>query len=159
MEEILQHPTIQQWINKSDVVPLVIAGDFNSPSHIDWINETKDDHGGWTVEWPATKIAEDMGLIDSFRTLHPNVTEMPGHTWSTVNKFMSDWEFQIPEPQDRIDFILFKGSIFPMESFLYSGADTMKPMPNHVQNDYPSDHYALITDFEFTYAETCAPCS
>lgn len=80
-----------------------------------------------------------MGLIDSFRELHPNVTEVPGGkqdslhdpttqfttscsvisqagvsgcTWSTVNKFLPDWEFNIPEPQDRIDFILYKGIFF-----------------------------------------------
>ncbi|PIO70431.1 hypothetical protein TELCIR_07715 [Teladorsagia circumcincta] len=67
------------------------------------------DHGNWMVEWPATKIAESMGLKDSFRELYPNVTEVPGYTWSTVNKYLQDWEFNIPEPQDRIDFIYYKG--------------------------------------------------
>ncbi|KAL6741447.1 hypothetical protein Aduo_014701 [Ancylostoma duodenale] len=159
MEEIQRHDKMRQWVNKSEVVPVVLAGDFNSPSHIDWVNETRKNHGDWTVEWPATKIAEDMGLIDSFRALHPNLTEVPGYTWSTVNKFMPDWEFQIPEPQDRIDFIFFKGNIFPVESFLYSGAEPLKPIPDHIYNDYPSDHFALITEFHYMSSSGCQPCS
>lgn len=39
-------------------------------------------------------------------------TGVSGCTWSTVNKFLPDWEFNIPEPQDRIDFILYKGIFF-----------------------------------------------
>ncbi|KHJ79859.1 hypothetical protein OESDEN_20481 [Oesophagostomum dentatum] len=158
MEEILAHTKIRQWLNKSDVVPVVLTGDFNSPSHLDWTNETKDDHGDWVVEWPATKLAEEMGLVDSFRVLHTNITEVPGYTWSTVNKFMSEWEYQIPEPQDRIDFIFYKGNLFPVESFLYAGAEQIKPMPFHASNDYPSDHYALITEFEFPYTPDCHLC-
>ncbi|KAK6753495.1 hypothetical protein RB195_012843 [Necator americanus] len=155
MEEIRLHPKIGQWLNKSDVVPVILAGDFNSPSHLDWTNETSLNHGDWIIEWPATKIAEEMGLSDSFREVHPNVTEVPGHTWSTVNKFIPDWEFQIPEPQDRIDFIFYKGNIVPTESFLYSGAEPIVAMPNHKDNDYPSDHYALITEFEFVTVPFC----
>ncbi|EPB79446.1 hypothetical protein ANCCEY_01496 [Ancylostoma ceylanicum] len=41
MEEIQRHERMRQWMNKSEVVPVVLAGDFNSPSHIDWINETR----------------------------------------------------------------------------------------------------------------------
>ncbi|ETN82294.1 hypothetical protein NECAME_02031 [Necator americanus] len=159
MEEIRLHPKIGQWLNKSDVVPVILAGDFNSPSHLDWTNETSLNHGDWIIEWPATKIAEEMGLSDSFRVVHPNVTEVPGHTWSTVNKFIPDWEFQIPEPQDRIDFIFYKGNIVPTESFLYSGAEPIMAMPNHKDNDYPSDHYALITEFEFVTVPFCQECS
>ncbi|KIH53254.1 hypothetical protein ANCDUO_16624 [Ancylostoma duodenale] len=79
---------------------------------------------------------------------------------------MPDWEFQIPEPQDRIDFIFFKGgvspdsgNIFPVESFLYSGAEPLKPIPDHIYNDYPSDHFALITEFHYMSSSGCQPCS
>ncbi|VDK76693.1 unnamed protein product [Cylicostephanus goldi] len=159
MEEVLQHPEISRWLNDSDLVPFVLAGDFNSPSHLDWTSETRKDHGGWVIDWPATKIAEDAGLQDSFRILHPSVIDEPGNTWSTVNKFMAEWEYQIPEPQDRIDYILYKGNIFPIGTILYSGRESLRPMPDHRENDYPSDHYALITDFEFTYSERCSICS
>ncbi|KAK6046314.1 hypothetical protein COOONC_16181 [Cooperia oncophora] len=155
MVEISECPQMIQSLNQSGVVPVILTGDFNSPSHMDWTNETMEEHGNWMVEWPATKIAEDMGLIDSFRELYPNVTEVPGYTWSTVNKFLQDWEFNIPEPQDRIDFIYYKGSIVPVRSFLYSGSEPLKPMPHHRFNDYPSDHFALVTEFVFY---ECRPC-
>ena len=34
-----------------------------------------------------------------------------GYTWSTVNKFNSDWNYTIPEPMDRIDFIFSQGKL------------------------------------------------
>jgi hypothetical protein len=44
----------------------------------------------------------DAGLTDSFRELHPNVTEVPGATWSTIQKSSGwEWDYSIPEPQDR----------------------------------------------------------
>ncbi|MGH1551514.1 endonuclease/exonuclease/phosphatase family protein [Streptomyces sp. L7] len=39
-----------------DAVPVVLVGDFNSPSHLDWPD----------VEWPVTKAAADAGLRDSY---------------------------------------------------------------------------------------------
>ncbi|KAK5969658.1 Endo/exonuclease/phosphatase domain-containing protein [Trichostrongylus colubriformis] len=158
MEEISQHPQMIQSLNKSDVVPVILAGDFNSPSHMDWTEETIRNHGNWKVEWPATKIAESMGLTDSFRELYPNVTEVAGCTWSTVNKYLQDWEFNIPEPQDRIDFIYYRGHVKPVSSYLYSGSEPLNPMPHHRYNDYPSDHFALITEFEFQPPSACTPC-
>ncbi|WKY13258.1 hypothetical protein Q1695_004238 [Nippostrongylus brasiliensis] len=162
MLEIQDHPQMVEWLNDSAAVPVILCGDFNSPSHIDWIEETRNEHGNWMVEWPATKIAEEMGFTDAFRELHPNVTEVPGYTWSTVNKFMSDWEFNIPEPQDRIDFVLYKGtggSIAPIESLLYAGSEPLNAMPYHRKNDYPSDHYALVVDFDFLYPPSCRTCN
>ncbi|XGW04757.1 hypothetical protein V3C99_015714 [Haemonchus contortus] len=158
MVEISEHPQMMEALNKSDEVPVILTGDFNCPSHIDWTRETMTKHGNWMVEWPATKIAENMGLKDSFREVFPNVTTVPGYTWSTVNKFLPEWEFNIPEPQDRIDFIYYKGSARPVRSFLYAGYEPLRPMPFHRHNDYPSDHFALITEFELLSPPICTPC-
>uniref|UniRef100_A0A915CYE8 Endonuclease/exonuclease/phosphatase domain-containing protein n=1 Tax=Ditylenchus dipsaci TaxID=166011 RepID=A0A915CYE8_9BILA len=135
--------------------PLFVAGDFNCPSHQDWTEETKHLHGDWVFEWPVTKLLTGIGMVDSFRQLHPNVSEVPGYTWSTVQKSSgSEWDYSIPEPQDRLDFIFYKGSqnnIKPVKSFTYSGnaADPLKAIPNQYENNYPSDHFIVLTDFEF----------
>ncbi|CAD5225329.1 unnamed protein product [Bursaphelenchus okinawaensis] len=149
IKDLIAHPSFQKFSSDSDKVPFLVCGDFNSPSHLDWIKETESIHG-WTVEWPATKLLLDQGFKDSFRVVYPNVTEHPGITWSTVNKAPEEWDYTIPEPQDRIDFINYKGSLIqPIDSFTYSGNEPVLPIPHHKNNDYPSDHFALVTDFEF----------
>ena len=36
-------------------------------------------HGGWTFEWPVTKILEDAAAVkDSYRELHPDPVKEPG---------------------------------------------------------------------------------
>ncbi|EPB79447.1 hypothetical protein ANCCEY_01497 [Ancylostoma ceylanicum] len=110
IEEIKNNTKMTAWRRKSAIVPIILAGDFNCPSHLDWTDETKDQHGGWPVLWPATKAMYDMKFIDSFREVHPDVIAEPGYTWSTVNKFNAEWDYAIPEPQDRIDFIFYQGN-------------------------------------------------
>ncbi|XGW04765.1 hypothetical protein V3C99_015718 [Haemonchus contortus] len=148
VEELRNNSRMTAWRRKSDIVPVIIGGDFNSPSHLDWTDKTRDLHGGWQVQWPATKIMQEMNFTDSFRELYPDSDVEPGHTWSTVNKYNPEWDFTIPEPQDRIDFIFYQGKIKPVRSYLYSGSEPLKPIPHHKDNDYPSDHYALITEFD-----------
>lgn len=67
-----------------------------------------------------------------------------------MNKFNAEWDYTIPEPQDRIDFIFYKGEkLKPVDSFTYSGSEPLQYIPNHWRNDYPSDHFAVVTDFVF----------
>ncbi|KAK6047793.1 hypothetical protein COOONC_14701 [Cooperia oncophora] len=128
VEELRNNSRMTAWRRKADIVPVIVGGDFNSPSHLDWTEENRDIHGGWVIEWPATKLMEEMNFIDSFRELHPFHQE-PGFTWSTVNKFNSQWDYTIPEPQDRIDFIFYQGGrrkITPVKSFMYAGTEPLK---------------------------------
>lgn len=39
--ELLNNEDFKKWKNQFEMNPLIIAGDFNSPSHLDWIPETK----------------------------------------------------------------------------------------------------------------------
>ncbi|RCN41115.1 hypothetical protein ANCCAN_12947 [Ancylostoma caninum] len=78
IEEIQNNTKMAAWRRKSAIVPIILAGDFNCPSHLDWTDETKDQHGGWPVLWPATKAMYDMKFIDSFREVHPDVIAEPG---------------------------------------------------------------------------------
>ena len=134
-----------------DKIPLIVCGDFNAPSHLDWINSTSHTHGGWVVEWPATHLLQkSTSLVDTFREIYPDPLETPGITWSTVHRASgSEWDYLIPEPLDRIDFIFRKGNqLKTKDSFVYSGIEKLEQIPNHSQNDYPSDHFAVVTDFE-----------
>ena len=110
-----------------DAEPAVLVGDFNCPSHLDWPD----------VEWPVTKAAEEAGFRDSYREAHPDAVRDPGHTWSPVHA--------APEPQDRIDFVLHRGLRVLDSLTLVSG--TPRTWPDVEDNDWPSDHAAVITTF------------
>ncbi|VDM79616.1 unnamed protein product [Strongylus vulgaris] len=78
IEELRNNSRMTAWRRKSSVVPVIVAGDFNCPSHLDWTVEMKDKHGNWSVTWPATKMMADMKFIDSFREVHPDINAQPG---------------------------------------------------------------------------------
>ncbi|UQA92064.1 endonuclease/exonuclease/phosphatase family protein [Streptomyces halobius] len=128
-----QAQDIAEWTGSA---PAIVAGDFNTPSHLDWTEGTKAKHCNSAVEWPATKVFSDKGFKDSYRELHPSPAKVPGNTWSPVTKKNSDYGNK-PEPQDRIDFILHKGgSLKPVTSHTFGGG-----------SGWPSDHLAVLTTF------------
>ena len=63
---------------------IILGGDFNEPSHLDWIRETKDlyDHNGLIIPWTVPLMLDNNGFIDTYRTLYPDVLSYPGFTFS-----------------------------------------------------------------------------
>ncbi|WP_055492907.1 HAD-IA family hydrolase [Streptomyces sp. TP-A0356] len=120
--------------SSADGVPIVLVGDFNCPSHLDWPE----------VEWPVTKAAEEAGLRDSYREAHPDPLADPGPTWSPIHPVHEDGSGR-PEPQDRIDYVLHRG-LTVLDSRTYV-VGTPRPWPEVAGNDWPSDHAAVLTTF------------
>ncbi|MFE6488038.1 HAD-IA family hydrolase [Streptomyces sp. NPDC057757] len=119
-----------------DGTPVLLLGDFNAPSHLDWAG----------VEWPVTKAAEEAGLRDSYREAHPDPAADPGHTWSPVHVEHEDGSGR-PEPQDRIDYVLYRGRglrVLDSRTFV---SGTPRVWPDVAGNEWPSDHAAVITTF------------
>ncbi|MBT2398825.1 endonuclease/exonuclease/phosphatase family protein [Streptomyces sp. ISL-100] len=127
-----QAKEVVTWAGSS---PAIVAGDFNSPSHLDWTADTKAAHCNSVVEWPATKAFWDGGYWDSYREVHPDEAAQPGNTWSPVVK-STDGR---PEPQDRIDFIQYKGGTLDAVASTTVGGGA----------DWPSDHLAVLTTFTY----------
>lgn len=122
-------------------VPVLLAGDFNAPSHLDWTYAARDQHCGYyDVPWPTSKMPTDAGLIDSFRQLYPDPVQKPEFTWSPVHPAPE-------EPQDRLDFIYYAGSTKPVDSMALM-VGTPSPAPNTRNNEWPSDHKAFLTVFD-----------
>lgn len=135
-------------LSVSNEEPLIVMGDFNSPSHLDWIESTKHLHCGWTFEWPATKILSSFQLTDAFRQVYNSPLKVSGITWSTVVKYNKEWGGTIFEPQDRIDMIFYKGNLLqPSKAKVYFGNQLITLTPYHKNNDWPSDHASVIVDF------------
>lgn len=139
---------MHEHLLRTDTTPVLVAGDFNSPSHLDWTPAAASRHFGRVVAWPVTRIMEDAGLVDSFRVANPDPVAVPGYTWSPV--------FTDLEPQDRIDFILFKGSqlaVLTSETFHpvveVQVLDANRPLTPTRNNTWPSDHAAVVTQFHW----------
>lgn len=116
-------------------VPIIIAGDFNSMSHLDYTEANRDQFGA-VVEWPTSQVLTKTGYSDTYRQLHPEVNRLNDRTWTP----------RFPEQeQDRIDFIYVRGDTCqPVESVVIE----------HHAGKFPSDHAALLTTFRFNSNDT-----
>lgn len=70
-------PYFEKYAKESDSIPIIVGGDMNSPSHLDWSEKTKNIHNGLVVPWYSTKVFEDLGFTDSFREKNPNPIKYP----------------------------------------------------------------------------------
>ena len=139
--------SIQPLLAAADETPVILTGDFNVPSHLDWTLATAGEHGGiGPVAWPESLRLAQAGFTDSFRLKHPDPAADAGTTWSTVHK--------AGEPQDRIDFIYHKGAglrVTGSRTFTTAvettvgawGVDTAAV----TGNTWPSDHAAVLTTY------------
>lgn len=127
-------------------IPVVVAGDFNVPSGLDWNGEHRPE-----VAWPATQKLMEAGFTDAFREVHPDLSAAPGLTWSQIESLEN-------EPRDRIDFIFVKGMEVVTADHLGGAADdadaprdqgfteyggTSLHIPDQRGNSFPSDHLAV----------------
>lgn len=125
-----------------DDAPVLMGGDLNAQSHLDWTDQfaTAPGHGGVVLPWPYTKLYTDAGFLDTFRHANPDAGVYPGRTWSPLSGFGA-----VPA---RIDYVFARGKDVRV---LGSRADVRR-LPRHqgswLNQPYPfySDHGAVITD-------------
>lgn len=113
--------------------PIIIGGDFNSGSHLDWVNSTREAHYNKVVEWPVSKLMEDKGFTDSFREANPDPTKTLEGTWGYLNEDIIS---------DRIDFIYYKGTTLKTKH-----AKIVQEDP--IDGFFNSDHRAILSIIEF----------
>ncbi len=134
---------LRPMLAEADSIPIIVGGDFNIHSHLDWVDSTRDlyNHGGKTVEWTVSKVMQENGFIDSFRELNPDPAKNIGATW-----YWSDDD--IKDRMDRIDFIYYTGkNIQAIQSEVYNS-----DLPGTLdfqgeQFFYASDHGLVLTTF------------
>jgi len=120
---------IQDLVRDADRVPVIVGGDFNSGSHLDWTAQTAALHNGYVVPWNASIAMEESGFNDSFREIHPDPLRDPGLTWSPIRSFPL---------KDRIDYIYYIGKSLQA---IHSEVIDTHPL------GWPSDHAAVSTWF------------
>merc|ERR1719443_460157 len=107
-------PALQEFLTfaRSTDVPVILAGDFNEGSHLDWTAATKNlfDHNGVEIEWRHSKMLSAAGFQDTWRQLHPDPVKQPGHTWPSEARGAgyTGWGPKSDE-RDRIDFVYHNG--------------------------------------------------
>jgi endonuclease/exonuclease/phosphatase family metal-dependent hydrolase len=110
-------------------VPVVIAGDFNSMSHLDYSEVAVDQYDA-VVDWPTSRVLMDVGFRDAYRECHPHIDRNRDRTWTP----------RFPDQQqDRIDFVYYRGAMLRA-----SGARVIDEHPQ----GFPSDHAAVLAEFD-----------
>lgn len=109
-------------------VPVVLAGDFNSMSHLDY-TETAREQYGHVIDWPTSRVITRQGFRDAYRALHPRVDRARDRTWTP----------RFPEQQqDRIDFVY--------DTLRHMRVADARVIDRHPPR-FPSDHAALLVRF------------
>ncbi|MDR2765073.1 MAG: metallophosphoesterase [Tannerella sp.] len=156
---------------------VIMGGDFNEPSHLDWQADTKDirDHRGAVVPWDVSLMLAQAGYRDAWRSLFPDAARHPGFTWPAGNEAarLKDL-FVTPDAdeRDRIDFIYY----YPqpgvaLESIYIVGpaasVDHGKIVPEKTDEAFlqtlavwPSDHKGNLATFRIAPQPVAAkPCT
>jgi len=118
-------------LEESEQIPVVMAGDFNSPSHLDWRQNTAPRHRDLVVDWPVSLAMLNAGFQDAYRTAVPDPVVSPGYTWSP--RFSEAWK-------DRIDFVYCHGAVTTRSAYVL---DEQAPA-------WPSDHGAALVSLELS---------
>ncbi|MCG2461487.1 endonuclease/exonuclease/phosphatase family protein [Flavobacteriaceae bacterium F89] len=145
---------------------VLLGGDFNEPSHLDWTKATKDrfDHHGTVVPWNNSITLQENGFMDAYRVKYPDPVEYPGITWpaNNIQVILSKllWAKDADE-RDRIDFIYYHPDarlvlqdivIVGREGCIVNGEriDTNPDREKFLQPEgiWPSDHKGVLAIFE-----------
>lgn len=145
---------------------VILGGDFNEPSHLDWTEETKElwDHNGTVVHWDCSTLLYEAGFRDAYRVKHPNPITHPGFTFPSDNPDMAverlTWAPEADE-RDRIDFIYY----IPADGWSVEDAIVVGPRSSIVRSQrvdensqdsfsiptgvWPTDHKGVLIKFSF----------
>ncbi len=135
------------FIENTDNVPIIMGGDFNSHSHLDWVERTKHryNHGNAVVEWTISKAMIDIGFEDTYRNANPSPLEEIGTTWMGVR---DDEGTSVFTREDRIDYIYSKGLVVKESESVVAPLGHTFMFRGKENSFFPSDHGFVLTTFQ-----------
>jgi endonuclease/exonuclease/phosphatase family metal-dependent hydrolase len=145
-QAILAHLQDEEHCNAE--IPLLVGGDWNCPSHLDWTEDTaKVYRFRRALDLPVSLAMQEAGLVDAFRAVHPEPVQAPGITWTPLFRGSEEE----PGTADRIDRLYLHSQ---------AGAGMLTPIAAHTlptvwedaaipqaKRTFPSDHGAVVIDF------------
>lgn len=135
-------------------VPVVLIGDFNTPSHLDWTIDTEGsrDHVS-AVAWPVTMAVGDAGLVDAYRAVHPDPAADQGLTWPASRPKAGSYNpGPAGKPADRIDLTFVSDEIVVTASEIVGEAESADT--DIAIDPWPGDHRAVVSTLEVPLAES-----
>lgn len=135
--------TLRPYLMQADSIPVIMAGDFNTHSHLDWTDAVREmyGHGGKTVAWPVSIEMQKAGFVDSFREMNPDVAKNIGTTWR--------YGQGADKRNDRIDYIYYTGR--GLEAVASESHNGLLGRPYTFcgrEFFYASDHGFVLTTFK-----------
>ncbi|MBT4069606.1 MAG: hypothetical protein HOB42_07330 [Candidatus Marinimicrobia bacterium] len=142
-------------------VPLLVGGDWNCPSHLDWTEDASKIYKyRRNLPLPVSMAMHEVGFTDTFREVYPNPIQHPGITWSPMYRGAITGETGTPQSFDRIDRLYLKNStqkgngwsLRPVAGFVLPliWEDNSIPVKDRT---FPSDHGALVMDLIWVQEE------
>jgi endonuclease/exonuclease/phosphatase family metal-dependent hydrolase len=143
---------------------VILAGDFNEGSHLDWTEKANDfaGHYGAVLAWDNSLALEKAGFRDAWRVLFPDEVKHPGFTWpaTAFGKKTTSWAPKSDE-RDRIDFIYYSADagLRPVQAWMV-GPHTCFIGERKVDDPgedaflcadlpWPSDHKGVLAEFAY----------
>ncbi|WP_166345345.1 discoidin domain-containing protein [Phytoactinopolyspora limicola] len=141
MARTLLDERISEYVGDDDS-PVIIGGDLNTQSHLDWSERFAEATGreGMVLNWPVTRAFAEAGFTDTYRHANPDAARYPGRTWAPAHSFMYS--------PTRIDYVLTRGA----DVRVLGSSTRSTRLPAHqgsvLDEWYPfySDHSAVVTE-------------
>jgi len=140
---------VEPWIRQGAAV--ILAGDLNHASHLDWTERATALprwQGGRTpaVDWKPTRLLAEAGLVDVYRSVHPDELRSPGDTWTPAYPERTPGRRPFADQYAaRIDYIFVAGPCRPVDAWVVgevgSAAEIQRPT-------WISDHRAVLAVIE-----------
>ncbi len=149
---------------------VVMGGDFNEPSHLDWQENTKNlrSHNGVVANWDCSVMLKNAGYVDTYREKYPDAVDYPGFTFPAANPSATISQLSFcPEydERDRIDFVYYHRSqpiqllnaelVGPSGSVYFGkkGENDSKDVFIEPKGVWPTDHKGNLTTFKLCVKE------
>lgn len=136
-----------------------LTGDFNEPSHLDWtVAYAEKGADRWVknptsiplrfaMKWPGSMALENLGMIDSYRSVHTNEVAQHGNTWTPQYALGTPGRRPYHDQcLDRIDRIYHFGPACRpvVAEVVGENATEANIVPNC---QWPSDHRAVVVEY------------
>lgn len=138
---------------------VVLTGDFNEPSHLDWTKAAAENGmDRWVknatatplrfpISWKGSQVMKKLGLKDAYRTRFPNETQSPGNTWPPPYPDKTPGRRPYSDQVlDRIDMIYFAGKLKLQNAAVIGESKGMSDIV--FKGRWPSDHRAVLSVFD-----------
>jgi endonuclease/exonuclease/phosphatase family metal-dependent hydrolase len=142
--------------------PVILAGDFNEGSHLDWTEKARTfpSHYGVVLPWDNSLALTKAGFLDAWRAVFPDEVSHPGFSWpaTAFGKKTTSW-VPLSDERDRIDFIYASEGLRPVHAWIV-GPQTCFVGEQKVESSgedpflcselpWPSDHKGVLVELAY----------